>query len=185
MISIDKDSNKNCEDCSYCSSCYSCSYCSYCSYSKNLRLSENMIFCLGEDKYASKGAGFQKNYQVFNQQVTVKEWNEIKSSLDGIKIYPTKWCDKKDMSAEEKKNISGWKTMGGYLKIYSYEEAWKIWWDNASREDKDKILNIKYFDAEIFKGITGIDVKVDDKISDKISKAIKLLKSKGYKIVKN
>ena len=105
-----------------------------------------MIFCLGENKYASKGTGFQKNYQVFNQQVTVKEWNEIKSSLDGIGIYSTNW---------------------------------KIWWDNASREDKDKILNIKYFDAKIFKGITGIDVKVDDKISDKISKAIKLFTKKN------
>ena len=119
-------------------------------------MSERMIFCLGEGKYESKGEGFQKNNRIFNVQLTPKEFDEIKKSLPIIKIPLTKWIDKKDMTAEEKENISSWKEIGGYLKKNIYEEVWAIWWKEANQEDKDKILNCKYFNGEIFTKITGI-----------------------------
>ena len=115
-----------------------------------------MLFCVG--KFASKGAGYQKNNQIFNTQVTPEEWDKAKASLPNIKIGVTKWVDKKDMTDEEKKNASGWKTMGGYLKRYSYKEAWANWWAEASQKDKDAILNLPHFDKDIFKEITGIDI---------------------------
>jgi hypothetical protein len=117
-----------------------------------------MLFCLGYGQYESKGKGYQKSYQVFNKDVEKKEWEEIKSSLD-INILPTEWIDKKDMTKEEKENSSVWKEIGGYLKTFSYKEAWANWWKDASQKDKNKILNIKYFDPIIFKEITSIDVK--------------------------
>jgi len=115
-----------------------------------------MIFCLGEGKYESKGAGYQKNYQVFNQQLTKEEWNKVRSELLVIKLPLTKWVDKKDMTYEDKENSSVWKEIGGILKVFSYEQAWANWWKEAKEEDKNKILNCKYFDAEIFTSITGI-----------------------------
>ena len=121
-------------------------------------MSEYMLFCLGDGQYDSKGEGYQKSYRIFNQNVPKDEWNKINSSLN-IKIPLTKWIDKSDMTKEEKDSNSVWKEIGGYLKVLSYEDAWKSWWDNASQKEKNAILDIKYFDQSLFKEITGIDVK--------------------------
>jgi len=74
------------------------------------------------------------------------------------------------MSKEEKKNVSGWDEMGGYLKTLGYEESWAKWWNEASEEDKNKILNCKYFDQEIFKSITGLEVDTIKSLSGKVVK---------------
>lgn len=126
-----------------------------------------MLFCLGEGKYESKGDGYQKNNMVFNQKVTEDEFKKIKLSLSNLKISLTHWVKKEDMTNEEKENNNVYKEIDGYLKIFSYKEAWKNYWDNASQSDKDLILNIPQFDNEIFKGITGIDVIKDDKADKK------------------
>ena len=39
------------------------------------------------------------------------------------------------------------------------DNRFQVWWNCLSEEDKKTILNIPNFDAEIFKEITGIDVK--------------------------
>ena len=117
-----------------------------------------MLFCLGDSKFESEGNGYQKSFRVFNQQLTESEFKEIKNSLPDIALSLTCWIDKKDMGKDEKNSVSGWSEMGGYLKILDYEEAWAKWWNKAKQSDKNKILNCKYFDAVIFKGITGIDV---------------------------
>jgi hypothetical protein len=113
-------------------------------------MSENMLFCLGEGQSVSKGIGYQKNNMVFNKQVTQEEFIEIRSSMPTIVIPLTRWIGSSDMARPE------------YLKTFSYGEAWAKWWSEAKQEDKDKILNCKYFDAEVFTGITGIkDLKFD------------------------
>ena len=117
-----------------------------------------MIFCLGKGSGYSESEGYQKNYRVFNKNVDKKEWEDIRSSLSSIKISFLSWIKKEDMTSDEKEIYPVYKEIGGYLKRISYEDAWKNWWDNASQTDKDKILNIKYFDAQIFKEITGLDV---------------------------
>lgn len=119
-------------------------------------MSENMLFCLGSDKFDSSGEGYQKNYRIFNQDVEKSEWEKIKNSLPSIELKVSSWIDKKDMSKEEKNSVSGWDTMGGYLKTLFYEEAWAKWWSEAKQEDKNKILNIPQFDAKIFTDITGL-----------------------------
>jgi len=128
-------------------------------------MSERMLFCLGDGKYESKGDWYQKNNKIFNQDVSEDEFNKIKNSLD-IEIQITKWIDKKDMTDDEKENKSGWEQTGGFLKIFSYEDAWKNWWNEATQKQKDSILDIKQFNAEIFKGITGIDVSVKEELID-------------------
>lgn len=128
-------------------------------------MSESMLFCLGKHKYAEEGEGYQKNYRIFNNDVSKDEWNEIKDSLPNIELPLTHWTEEKEMSSQEKKDFKIYKEIGGYLKVLSYEDAWKEWWNKASQEDKNKILDIPQFDEEIFKGITGLDVKKIDSLS--------------------
>lgn len=139
-------------------------------------MSENMIFCAGDGKFESSGRGYQKNYQVFNKQLTKTEWEKVKSELPNIELPLTKWIDKKDMTKEEKDDNSVWKELGGYLKVLSYEDAWKSWWDNASQKDKNKILDCSYFDSSIFKEITGLSEKESDgKKKELLTKADELI----------
>lgn len=147
-------------------------------------MSENMIFCLGTGKWESEGEGFQKSYRIFNKQVTKDEYEKILSSLSSINIPQTKWTDEKYMSAEEKKNIKIAKDIGGFLKTYSCEEAWASFWATATSEQKSAILNISQFDAEIFKGITGLDV-ANVATSSVEQEAIEVLKKAGYSIIKD
>jgi hypothetical protein len=130
-------------------------------------MSEKMIFCLGEGRSESKGNGYQKNYMVFNKKVTEEEYEEIEESLSDLKITATHWVDEDDMTEDEKDDHDVYKSLGGYLKYVSYEDAWKNFWDNASQKDKDLILDIPQFDAKIFLGITGIDPKKDSKADRK------------------
>ena len=130
-----------------------------------------MLFCLGDGRSESKGEGYQKSFRVFNKQLTETEWNKVKSELPSIELPLTKWIEKDDMTAQEKKDNSVWKEIGGYLKTCSYEEAWSNWWKDASQKDKNKILDIKYFDQKIFTEITGIkDVQSKPSLSGKVVK---------------
>ncbi len=125
-------------------------------------MSENMFFCLGEGQSESKGIGYQKSFMVFNQQLTESEYKKVKSSIPEIKLPINYWIDKKEMTKEEKDEVSGWSEMGGYLKRLDYEEAWAKWWSEAKSEDKEKILAIPQFDSDIFTEITGLtDFKTD------------------------
>jgi hypothetical protein len=72
------------------------------------------------------------------------------------------WIEAKDMTEEEKKDHKEYKTTGGYLKVYSYKEAWQKSWDNATEEDRAKTFSLPNFDAEIFYEISGIDLRKKD-----------------------
>ena len=128
-------------------------------------MSENMLFCLGEGRLESKGEGYQKNNRIFNKDVSEEEFKKTRNSLD-IKIKNTLWVDKKDMTDEEKENKSGWEQIGGFLKVFIYEDAWKNWWNEATQKQKDSIFNIPQFDSKIFLEITGIDVTEDKKLNN-------------------
>ncbi len=118
-------------------------------------MSENMLFCLG-DSDKNKGEGYQKNNRIFNHDVTKTEFQEVKNSLPLIKIPLCRWINKENMTAKEKYERSNWEQIGGYLKILSYEQAWQEWWTENNWVIKNKILNLPYFDKDIFTQITGI-----------------------------
>jgi len=85
-----------------------------------------------------------------------------------------RWISKEDMTEEEKSEVDGWETMGGYLKTLPYKEACQIWWqENPDRHDD--FLELPNFDPEIFKEITGIDV--ENNLSDE--ELIKELERRG------
>jgi hypothetical protein len=115
-----------------------------------------MLFCLGDENDTQSGTGYQQNYMVFNTKVDIDEWDKIKNGLPTIKLPLETWIDKKEMTKEEKDEVSGWSEMGGYLKHMDWDEAWSKWWSDAKESDKQSILNCKYFSADIFMKITGI-----------------------------
>jgi len=112
-------------------------------------MSERMIFCLGDGKYERSGEGYQKNLRVFNQGVSEKEYERIRDSLD-IELKLTEWN-------ETTKNLD----------VYSYADAWKNWWEEATEKQRKSITDIKYFDHEIFTEITGIKDIETDKVTIK------------------
>ena len=61
---------------------------------------------------------------------------------------------------QEEKEVDPRKELiGGYLKVYTMEEAWANWWAELDDENREIIKEIPNFDAEIFKDITGIEVE--------------------------
>lgn len=115
-----------------------------------------MIFCLGDEKYESKGESYQKNNRIFNKDVTPDVYDKVMLSRPAFKLPVATWVDKKDMTDEEKTANSSYKQTGGYLKTLSYKDAWAEEWKTASAEFKVWVKGLPNFDAEIFEKITGI-----------------------------
>lgn len=46
-----------------------------------------------------------------------------------------------------------------YLKVYTQSESVQEWWDNLSTEDKEIVMALPDFNADIFEQRTGIKVK--------------------------
>lgn len=142
-----------------------------------------MIFCLGEGKYKSGGAGYQKNLQIFNKPVTEEEYNKVKNVLNikNFKLPIVKWVETKNMTEEEKNRWSSHKQTGGFLKTLSYTDAWSEMWASLSYEDKNFFKGIINFDAKIFENITGI--KIEDEKSLKGTKVKVEVDGKTYTAV--
>lgn len=62
------------------------------------------------------------------------------------------------MSEQEKKDRPEHKTQGGYLKKFTYQEAWTNLWAKLSEADKKEIYKLPNFNKKVFREITGIKV---------------------------
>ena len=92
------------------------------------------------------------------------------------------------MADEENKADPNFFVRGGYLKTYTWNEAWANYWENSDDKERQKVLNLPNFDAKIFKDITGIDVEVAKKpqtiniggkeyeVTEELTKALENLK---------
>ena len=123
-----------------------------------------MIFCLGEGRYETKGAGYQKNLQIFNTLVSEEVYNSTKSALNvkGFKFPIAKWIKLEDI----KDPTTTQTQLSGYLKTLSYKDAWAEMWASLSQEDRNFFKTLPHFNAEIFEGITGIKIE-DNNLSGK------------------
>ena len=146
-------------------------------------MSEKMIFCLGDGRWNSSGEGHQKHLRVFNQDVSEARYNEVKKLLadNEIKITLTKWTDYDKLEKSEQTDTA--KQLGGLLKTFSYEDAWLNFWNEATKKQKNSILDLPEFDADIFKEITGIDVgksEVEEltlaEVCKRLGKTVKIVK---------
>ena len=95
--------------------------------------------------------------RLFNKETNLK-WDDI-DHPDFDEFYLTKWIPESDMTDEEKKADPQFFVRQGYLKTYTWEEAWANYWKDSDEKERQKVLNLPNFDAQIFKDITGIDVE--------------------------
>ena len=70
----------------------------------------------------------------------------------------TDWIDWNDMSDEEKENNPDAYVNHGYLRVYTYKEAWANLWSELTDDQKELFKTLPNFDADIFRDITGIAI---------------------------
>ena len=106
----------------------------------------------------------EEKIRLFNKRSkwTYRDW-KCSSARDLMCDCPhtkTVWINEKYMTDSEKEENSTWKRTGGYLKtIEVTNEDKQKWWDNLDDEEQEEIKSLPNFDKEIFKEITGIEVK--------------------------
>ena len=94
---------------------------------------------------------------------TYQDWSSsvAKRTMDCVPSNLV-WVEFARMTDEEKESYPAAKATGGYLRKIPNDELAAIrneWWAGLSPSEKDEILKLPNFDAEIFKKITMIDVK--------------------------
>jgi len=133
----------------------------------------------GDWNTVNKETGFFNTVQsetvrVFNKDVSVDDWNNS-TKPDLLYFHLTEWVDYDDMTGADKEENPTHETTGGYLRKYDYKEAFQKSYNEASTEDKELLLNLPNFDADVFFEISGIDVRKKDN-SDKIDAINKKIK---------
>ena len=73
-------------------------------------------------------------------------------------FYLTKWIPDSEMTDQEKKDNPTFNTCLGYLKTFTYQEAWGNFWRDTDEANRKKFLALPNFCPDIFKQITGIDL---------------------------
>lgn len=99
----------------------------------------------------------------FNKLGSVEEW-EAADKPDFIdEVNPTTWVFSREMTDKEKQYNPDHEVTGGYLRQNDLNEEWRKAYDLATDEDKELLLALPNFDADVFEEITGIDVRDDAK----------------------
>ena len=97
--------------------------------------------------------------EVFGVLTDREVWDNAKKP-DFIYFDLTVWISYSDMKPEEKiAHPEAEHITGGYLKKKDYKEAWAEAYAKATPEEIKLLKELPNFNAEIFKDITGIEVK--------------------------
>ena len=119
----------------------------------------------GSHNSGSHNSGFfntkEATVRLFNRNTKYKY--ETIANCKGIEVLKWNyennwWIYSSNMTEEEKKEHPEHETLGGYLKVIPYKDACRLMWDKLDDDEKQAVKEIPYFDAEVFKEITGIDV---------------------------
>jgi hypothetical protein len=112
-----------------------------------------------------------------SKRIFNKEIQNNSLIVDFIDLTLNQWISENQMTEKEKKDNPKFFVQKGYLKTIPYKEAWKVFWNKASKETKNKIKNLPFFNAEIFYDITGINIEVNlnKQKEEMINEAKKLL----------
>lgn len=114
--------------------------------------------------------------RVFNRPCSLEKWeNAVKPQL--LYFLLTEWIAEENMSSAEKYDHPEYKAAGGYLRKYSYKEAFRRSWEKASPKDRELVTELPNFDPDIFYEISGI--RVEDKTGEEI-----VIDGITYKLVK-
>ena len=97
--------------------------------------------------------------RMFNKKVSMEKFRNIKLP-DFLYFDLVVWVPRSKASKEEKsQHAKEIKTLGGFNKELSYKEAFRLAWDNASKEEHKELLNLPNWNNKIFKQISGIDAE--------------------------
>ena len=96
--------------------------------------------------------------RVFNKHISRSKWDQVYLP-DFLYFSLTEWISSENMTDAEKNDHPEHQTAGGYLREYSYKEAFQKSWDEADPKDRERIWDIPGFDPDIFYEISGIDVR--------------------------
>jgi hypothetical protein len=108
------------------------------------------FFCTGKAKMT-----------LFNAPTDLS-FDDVINLLPCINLSPCIWVSDDEMSDTEKEDYPEHTTTGGYLKRLTLHEAWREWWGKAPVTNKEKIMALPNFNADIFREITGIDVNAKE-----------------------
>ena len=102
--------------------------------------------------------------RLFNKKSkwTYHDWidSEARSVMSNCPYTKTIWIYSSGMADSEKEKHPTWECTGGYLKtIYVTKEDKQKWWDELDGTEREAVMSLPNFDKEIFKKITGIEVK--------------------------
>ena len=109
----------------------------------------NGVFCNKEDM----------DIRIFNMPsgMSMRDFYRSKywDAMCSVDFPLTEWVEytEEEKQADEKKAL-----IGGYLKKNTYQYACARWWEDMSEENREIIMSMPNFDAEVFKDITGIEV---------------------------
>jgi len=95
--------------------------------------------------------------RVFNKNCKRINWENAKKP-NFIYLNLTEWISFLDMSDQEKISFPKAYEYNGYLKQYSYKEAWKKAFKKATEKDIKLLKALPNFDAGVFEEITGIKI---------------------------
>lgn len=110
----------------------------------------NGVFCTKED-----------TIKIFDKEsnMTLREWRESRARrIIAWNMETTVWIYESSMTEQGKAQYQSYKTTGGYLKVFTYSEAWNNLWNSITDKEKQEIMNIPNFDKNKFKEITGIEI---------------------------
>ena len=106
----------------------------------------------------------EEKIRLFNKRSnwTYRDWrySSARDLMCDCPYTKTVWINEKYMTDSEKEENPTRERTGGYLKtIEVTDEDRQAWWDNLDDEEQEEIKSLPNFDKEIFKEITGIEVK--------------------------
>ena len=116
-----------------------------------------------------------KTIRAFNKECSMKDWENAEKPGFIYDINITEWIDESEMTDVEKEENESYKTTKGYLKEYTYKEAWANAYKKASESDIELLKALPNFDAEVFRDISGIDItviKVEEMTMEEVCKAL-------------
>jgi hypothetical protein len=92
-------------------------------------------------------------------KITLPDWRTSNAYYILCRLCLTQWIRLDAMNPTEKEQHPECETLGGYLKQYTYQEAWKNLWASLSEKEKKVIFEIPNFDKEKFQQITGLKLE--------------------------
>lgn len=105
-------------------------------------------------------------FGAFDKFCTPEDWDAAEKPYF-LYFDLTEWVKEEDMTEEEKEKHPSHKTTGGYLRVYSYHEAWRRSFDAQDNIEEQirQLEALPNFNYDKFVQISGIDYRNEKKVN--------------------